>query len=54
MRGEPLHSLEPFHRRDTGQPYEVDRLLLPLSSDGVSVDMILVYFRFKTGAYAVG
>jgi hypothetical protein len=51
--GEPLHSLEPFHRRDTGQPYEVDRLLLPLSSDGVTVDMILVYFRFKSGAYAV-
>jgi hypothetical protein len=52
--GESLHSLEPFHRRDTGQRYEVDRLLLPLSSDGVTVDMILVYFRFKTGAYAVG
>jgi hypothetical protein len=51
--GEPLHSLEPFYRRDTRQPYEVDRLLLPLSSDGIAVDMILVYFRFKTGAYAV-
>jgi hypothetical protein len=24
--------------------------LLPLSSDGVTVDMILVYFHFKTGA----
>jgi hypothetical protein len=51
--GEPLHSLEPFYRRDTGEPYEVDRLLLPLSSDGITVNMILVYFRFKTGAYAV-
>jgi hypothetical protein len=50
--GAPVHSLEPFRRLDTGTEYEVERLLLPLSSDGVTVDMILVYFHFKSGAFA--
>lgn len=52
VSGEPVHSLEPFRRLDTGFEYEVERLLLPLSSDGVTVDMILVYFHFKSGAFA--
>jgi hypothetical protein len=50
--GEPIHSLEPFHRLDNGTKYEVERLLLPLSADGVTVDMILVYFHFKSGSFA--
>jgi hypothetical protein len=50
--GEPVHSLEPFYRLDTRREYEVERLLLPLSSDGVTVDMILVYFHFKSGGFA--
>jgi hypothetical protein len=50
--GEPLHSFEPFYRFDTRREYDVDRLLLPLSSDGVTVDMILVYFHFKTGTFS--
>jgi hypothetical protein len=50
--GEPVHSLEPFYRLDTGTRYDVERLLLPLSSDGVTVDMILVYFQFKSGSFA--
>jgi len=50
--GEPVHSLEPFYRLDTRREYEVERLLLPLSSDGVTVDMILVYFHFKSGSFA--
>jgi hypothetical protein len=50
--GEPVHSLEPFYRLDTRREYEVERLLLPLSSDGVAVDMILVYFHFKSGGFA--
>ena len=48
----PLHSLEPFTNFATGASYDVDRLLLPLSSDGRTVDMLMVLFRFKTGAYA--
>jgi hypothetical protein len=47
-----VHSLEPFYRLDTGTRYDVERLLLPLSSDGVTVDMILVYFQFKSGSFA--
>ncbi|HUL05645.1 MAG TPA: PAS domain-containing protein [Candidatus Acidoferrum sp.] len=47
--GEPVHSMEPFYRLDNRRAYEVERLLLPLSSDGVAVDMILVYFHFKSG-----
>jgi hypothetical protein len=50
--GDPVHSLEPFYRLDNGREYEVERLLLPLSSDGVTVDMILVYFHFKSGGFA--
>jgi hypothetical protein len=48
----PLHSLEPFTNFATGATYDVDRLLLPLSSDGRTVDMLMVLFHFKTGAYA--
>jgi hypothetical protein len=51
-RGKPLYSLEPFTNLRTGTAYEVDRLLLPLSSDGERVDMIIVLFQFKTGAHA--
>ena len=50
--GRPLHSLEPFTNFATGATYDVDRLLLPLSSDGRTVDMLMVLFHFKTGAYA--
>jgi hypothetical protein len=48
----PLHSLEPFTNFATDATYDVDRLLLPLSSDGRTVDMLMVLFHFKTGAYA--
>jgi len=50
--GEPVHSLEPFYRRDSGTAYDVERLLLPLSSDDATVDVILVYFHFKSGVFA--
>ena len=50
--GQPLHSLEPFTNFISGSTYEVDRLLLPLSSDGRSVDMLIVLFHFKTGPFA--
>jgi len=50
--GRPLHSLEPFTNFKTGGTYDVDRLLLPLSTDGRSVDTMMVLFHFKTGAYA--
>ena len=50
--GRPLYSLEPFTNLRTGSTYEVDRLLLPLSSDGKRVDMVMVLFQFKTGAHA--
>jgi len=50
--GQPLHSLEPFTHFRSGAVYEVDRLLLPLSNDGQLVDMVLVFFRFKTGPHA--
>src|SRR5262249_28594391 len=49
---EPVHSLEPFYRRDSGTAYDVERLLLPLSSDDATVDVILVYFHFKSGVFA--
>jgi len=48
--GRPLHSLEPFTHRATGATYDVDRLLLPLSSDGRTVGMLMVLFHFKTCA----
>jgi hypothetical protein len=50
--GQPLHSLEPFMNFRSGSTYEVDRLLLPLSSDGRTVDMLVVLFHFKTGPFA--
>jgi hypothetical protein len=50
--GAPVHSTESFHRLDNRLVYEAERLLLPLSSDGVAVDMILVYFHFKSGGFA--
>jgi len=48
----PHYALEPFHNWQRDSTYQVQRLLLPLSSDGTTVDMILVYFHFKTGPYA--
>lgn len=50
--GEPLFSLEPFKNYVNNTDYQVERLMLPLSSDGASVDMILVYFSFKSGPWA--
>lgn len=50
--GQPLHSLEPFTNFISGSTYDVDRLLLPLSSDGRTVDMLIVLFHFKTGPFA--
>jgi hypothetical protein len=50
--GQPLHSLEPFTNFKSGSTYDVDRLLLPLSSDGRTVDMLVVLFHFKTGPFA--
>lgn len=50
--GQPLHSFEPFTNLQTGDTYEVDRLLLPLAADGEHVDMILVLFQFKSGPFA--
>jgi hypothetical protein len=49
--GRPLHSLEPFTNFRTGNEYDVDRLLLPLSSDGRQVDMLMVFFKFKSGPH---
>ena len=49
--GAPLHSREPFHDEERDTFYEAERLLLPLSGDDRTVDMILVMFRFKTGPY---
>ena len=50
--GQPLHSLEPFTNFNSGATYDVDRLLLPLSSAGRVVDMLVVLFHFKTGPFA--
>jgi hypothetical protein len=50
--GRPLYSLEPFTNFVNGTTYEVDRLILPLSGDGVRVDMLVVLFQFKSGAHA--
>ena len=50
--GQPLHSLEPFTNFISGATYDVDRLLLPLSSDGRTVEMLIVLFHFKTGPFA--
>jgi hypothetical protein len=45
---QPLYSLEPFTNLRTGSNYEVDRLVLPLSSDGRQVDTLMVFFKFKS------
>jgi hypothetical protein len=50
--GRPLYSLEPFTNSVNGTTYEVDRLMLPLSSDGRHVDMLVVLFQFKSGPHA--
>jgi len=50
--GQPLHSLEPFTNFTSGVTYTVDRLLLPLSSDGCTVEMLIVLFHFKSGPFA--
>src|SRR5262249_36998591 len=50
--GEPLFSLEPFTNFITGRQYAVDRIMLPLSSDGRLVDIVLVLFLFKSGPFA--
>jgi len=50
--GEPLFSLEPFTNFITGRKYDVDRIMLPLSSDGRLVDTVLVLFLFKSGPFA--
>ena len=50
--GLPLYSLEPFTNFISGAIYDVDRLLLPLSSGGRLVDMIVAFFHFKTGPHA--
>jgi hypothetical protein len=52
VTGRPLYSLEPFRNYIENTTYQVDRLLLPLSSDGDRVDMLMVGFHFKTGPYA--
>jgi hypothetical protein len=52
VTGRPLYSLEPFRNYIENTTYQVDRLLLPLSSDGERVDMLMVGFHFKTGPYA--
>jgi hypothetical protein len=50
--GQPLYSLEPFTNLRTGSNYDVDRLLLPLSTDGKQVDMVMVFFKFRSGPQA--
>ena len=50
--GRPLYSQEPFTNFANGRHYDVDRLLLPLSSDGAQVDMLAVLFQFKSGPHA--
>jgi len=47
--GQPLYSLEPFTNLHTGSNYDVARLPLPLSTDGNHTDVILVFFKFKSG-----
>ena len=52
--GEPMFSLEPFRNFINGTIYEVECLILPLSTDGEVVDMLLVHFSFKTGPWGRG
>jgi hypothetical protein len=49
--GKPLFSLEPFKNFVNGTTYQAERLILPLSTDGEAVDMLLVHFSFKTGPW---
>jgi hypothetical protein len=49
--GEPILSVEPFKNFINDTTYPVERLILPLSNDGETVDMLLVYFNFKTGPW---
>jgi len=49
---EPLYSLEPFLNRTNNMSYQAERLMLPLSGDDKTVDMVLVYFHFASGPYA--
>lgn len=44
--GPPLYSLEPFTNLRNGSN-DVDRLMLPLSSDGQRVDMLMVLFQLR-------
>lgn len=48
----PHLSLEPFLNHSNSMTYKARRLLLPLSSDDETVDMLLVYFYFSSGPYA--
>lgn len=48
----PAVSLEPFRNYFDDTTYEVERLILPLAGDGSHVDMLLVYFSFRTGTWA--
>ena len=48
----PHISLEPFRNFSNNMTYQAKRLLLPLASDGETVDMLITYFRFTTGPYA--
>lgn len=48
----PHVSLEPFFNHSNNMAYQAKRLLLPLASDGKTVDMLMVYFHFTTGPYA--
>lgn len=52
--GEPMFSLEPFKNFVNDTIYQVDRLILPLSTSGDAVDMLLVHFSFRTGPWAQG
>jgi len=47
----PHLSLEPFLNYSNRMTYKARRLLLPLSNDDETVDMLLVYFYFTTGPY---
>ena len=49
---QPLLSLEPITNCTNGKVHAVDRLLLPLSSDGQQVNMLLVYVNFQTGPFS--
>lgn len=50
--GKPNLSLEPFRNYVNGSTYEVERLILPLASDGKTVDMLIVHFSFRSGPWA--